>query len=72
MRLIASRVDPKTGKYTGFNCYGEEKLLRLREVFPDAEVDSFYSDSLSDAPLAYISKQAFLVKNGKLSPWPKK
>ena len=29
VRLIASRVDPKTGKYTGFNCYGEEKLLRL-------------------------------------------
>lgn len=67
--LIASRVDKKTGKCTGENCYGEEKVLRFRAYFGDAEIDEFYSDSYSDTPLAKISKKAFLVSDDKLSDW---
>lgn len=69
VRLIASRVDPKTGRFTGKNCYGEEKLLRFREAFPDIEIDRFYSDSASDLPLAGLSSHAFLIYRGEKVEW---
>ncbi|MBS7262441.1 MAG: HAD-IB family phosphatase [Eubacteriales bacterium] len=68
--LIASEVDKKTGVFDGLNCYGEEKVRRFRDVFPDAEVERFYSDSLSDAPMAALAREAFLVKGEQLRPWP--
>jgi HAD superfamily phosphoserine phosphatase-like hydrolase len=67
--LIASRVDDKTGRYQGENCWGEEKLFRLRKEMPDVEVYEFYSDSLSDAPLAGIAERAYLVKKNRLILW---
>ena len=70
--LMASNVDKFTGKYDGVNCHGKEKVRRFYEVFPDGVIDCFYSDSLSDSPLAEISKQAVMVKNHELLPWPKK
>lgn len=70
--LIASLVDPKTGKYSGLNCYGEEKVLRFMNMYPPDSVDEFYSDSLSDTPMAMLAKKAFLVKHGQLLPWPER
>jgi len=69
--LIASRVDPKTGAYTGKNCDGEEKLRRYREEYGGAPIDQFYSDSPSDAPLARIARRAYLVRGDKISDWPR-
>ena len=68
-KVIASRVDKKTGKYTGENCWGEEKVKRLMEHIPDAECETFYSDSLSDTPLAKIAKKAYIVKKEELIDW---
>lgn len=68
-QLIASVVDPCTGKYSGVNCHGEEKVRRFREQFPQATVDKFYSDSRSDAPMAKIAKKAYLVKKDTVVPW---
>ena len=70
--LIASRVDPGTGKYEGLNCYGEEKPKRFDERFGSecrVEIEAFYSDSYSDAPMAVISKRAYLVKKHCLNVW---
>jgi len=67
--LIASRVDPRSGVFQGENCRGEEKVRRLRETMPGAKLDRFYSDSLSDTPLAKLADQAFLVKKGEPRPW---
>lgn len=69
--MMASRVDRLTGQYDGLNCHGEEKVRRFRERFPDAHVERFYSDSLSDAPMAALADEAFLVKGDRLTPWPK-
>ncbi len=66
--LEASRVDRRTGKYTGINCYGEEKVRRFRESYT-GEIDAFYSDSVSDLPLARIAKAAFLVEGEKCFVW---
>lgn len=67
--LIASRVDSKTGIFAGKNCYGEEKVARLRERLPDCTVSEFYSDSLSDTPLALLAEKAFIVKGDEMIPW---
>lgn len=61
-QLIASQVDKTTGKYLGENCYGEEKVKRYRQIFGDQPIDEFYSDSLSDTPLAEIAKKSYLIK----------
>lgn len=69
--LIASRVDKHTGMYSGENCYGEEKPKRFRELYPDGDIDSFYSDSYSDAPMARLSKRAYKINGRHAVPWQK-
>ncbi len=69
--LLATPMDPYTGIIRGWNCHDEEKVRRFREAWPDAQVESFYSDSLSDTPMAELAQKAFLVKHGTLIPWPK-
>lgn len=70
VNLIASRVDPKTG-VSQENCYGKEKVKRFRDMYPDAQVSSFYSDSLSDAPMAKLAQESFFVTPEGIHPWPK-
>ncbi len=67
--LIASEVDKKTGKYTGINCHGYEKVRRFHEIYGESKIDCFYSDSYSDTPLAKISDKAYLVRGNKISDW---
>lgn len=67
--IIASDVDPKSGKYNGVNCYYDEKVRRFYELYPDAQIDEFYSDHYSDEPLAKISKNAFIVDEDKILNW---
>lgn len=67
--LIASKVDPKTGKYSGANCHGEEKVRRFYEAYPNSMIEKFYSDSHSDEPLAKIAEESFLVKGNTIFPW---
>ena len=71
-KMMASKVDKKTGKYVGENCHGEEKVRRFYEAYPDGVIDSFYSDSVSDAPLAKLSKEAFVIDpKGNVLEWEK-
>ena len=70
--LIGTVLDPKTGEQTGIDCYGEEKVRRFRERFgEDASIENWYSDSTSDAPMARLARNAFLVKPGGTKPWPR-
>jgi len=70
--LIASRVDPKTGVYTGLNCWGPEKPIRLKAEMGITHCEKFFSDSYSDQPLADIADEAFLIlKDGTICPWRK-
>lgn len=70
VRLIATRMDKRTGKIDGQNCHDAEKVRRFREEYPGAHTEEFYSDSLSDSPMAALADRAFLVSKGSLSPWP--
>lgn len=67
--LLASKVDKFTGKYDGENCWGEEKVKRLYEIAPDAVCEEFYSDSLSDTPLAKIAHKAMIIRGEELVEW---
>lgn len=67
--VIASKVDPHTGKYTGKNCYNAEKVNRFNELYAGCEIDDFYSDSYSDEPLARLAKRAYIVSGEDISPW---
>ena len=67
--VMGSPVDRRTGVFSGPNCHGEEKVRRFREVYPDARIDDFYSDSHSDDPLARLARRAILVKGNRLLPW---
>ena len=72
VRLIATSMDRRSGRIDGENCHGKEKVRRFFEKFPNAEIEAFYSDSLSDTPLAEQAKKAFLVRRGRLGLWPGK
>lgn len=67
--LMASRVDSKTGLYTGVNCHGEEKVRRLNQSYPDAHIEEFYSDSYSDQPLAKVADKAYMVFGNRIEEW---
>jgi phosphoserine phosphatase len=70
VRLIATDMEPYTGRIRGRNCHDQEKVRRLRAAFPGETVEAFYSDSLSDTPMAEIAQHAFLVKGDQRIPWP--
>lgn len=70
LNLIASKVDIRNGALRGANCRGSEKVRQFKEMLPDTEISAFYSDSLSDAPMASIAKRSFLVKKGEIREWP--
>lgn len=67
--LIASRVDKYTGKTTGENCWGQEKVVRFKEKFQDATIEKFFSDSLSDSPLAHMAQSAYLIQGNQVLDW---
>ncbi len=67
--IMGSMVDIKTGKYSGENCHGKEKVRRFYEAFPDGKIDLFYSDSKNDTPLAEIAQKAFFVNGNVITDW---
>ena len=71
-RVLASPVDPRTGRFSGPNCHGAEKVRRFRAAFPGGVIDEFYSDSYSDQPLADLARRAFLVRGDEILAWDAK
>jgi HAD superfamily phosphoserine phosphatase-like hydrolase len=69
MLLIGSIVDKSNGHYTGVNCFGEEKVKRLNQRLRDYVIKEFYSDSLTDAPLARLGEKSFIVDKESLTIW---
>lgn len=72
LKLIASTVDKKTGKFLSKNCYGEEKVKRLNREMTSYRIVECYSDSHTDRFLFYISDKPYLVKGNKLMEYAKK
>jgi len=62
VNLIATKYDIELGVVVGNINLGKEKARYIIESGMPL-IDKFYSDSLSDAPLALLAEHAFLVKN---------
>lgn len=71
--LIATKVNNQNGKFESKNCYGEEKVNRLKNrIGENFNIENFYSDSISDKYLAEMAKNSYLVtKGGKVEKWEK-
>ena len=67
--LIASNVNKMTGENVSENCYGSEKVRRMKALYNLEDMESFYSDSYSDDPLAQHAQESFLVVKNELRPW---
>ncbi len=48
-------------------CIREAKVKAFKELYPNTEIDNFYTDSVNDTPLIEISKNAYLVKGNKIT-----
>ena len=71
VRLIATRMDRHSGEIIGKNCHDYEKVTRFYREFPGQRPENFYSDSLSDSPMARISERVWLVEDREtLRHWP--
>ena len=68
--LIATRMNPYTGKISGRNCHDFEKCRRFTELYSPDEMDEFYSDSLSDTPMAKMAGKAYMVDKTQRFDWP--
>lgn len=75
VRLLATQLDIKTAKIVGVSCYGRQKIRVAIEnkYFPKNRIEKFYSDALSDTPMALCAESAFwVIKRGtKPIPWPR-
>ena len=72
VRLIATEMDSRSGRITGENCHDHEKVRRFYSLHPHGRTEAFYSDSLTDSPMADIADRAYLVKKHRLFRWPGK
>lgn len=64
--LFATDINPKTGKVSGNNCHGKEKVKLFRKKYPDVEIVKMYTDSVNDLPLIEVANEGILVKKNKL------
>jgi len=71
--LFGSRVDKKTGLYSGLNCHNEEKIRRIKEIYPDDIIAEMYSDNVvADKPLLDLAQNSYVVKKLVIKPYKKR
>lgn len=69
VKVIGTLMRKEDGKIIGENCRGAAKRDRFLSEIKENKIDEFYSDSLSDAPMAMLSKRAYLVKHDRIKEW---
>ncbi len=71
VNLCATVVDKESGVMIGNVRVAKEKAKYIIDLDMPV-IDNFYSDSLSDTPVALLSENAFFVKNKAQTPepWP--
>ncbi|MDR1418293.1 MAG: haloacid dehalogenase-like hydrolase [Endomicrobium sp.] len=66
VHLLASKVDPKTGKLLSPNLRGIEKVKLFQKHYSNQTIDNFYTDQISDKPMMELAKHCFLVDKNKI------
>lgn len=69
--LVATEMDPKTGKIDGDFAVGKFKPVNFLAQFDYDCMDKFYSDAYSDHFLAEHAKEAYVVhgENDEITEW---
>ena len=68
--LVATEMDPHTGKIDGDFAVGELKIVNFKAQFPLECIDKFYSDAYSDHYLAEHAKEAYVVHDDdQITEW---
>lgn len=68
--LVATEMDPRTGKIHGEFAAGPYKVDQFRKQFSLDEIDEFYSDAYSDHFLEEYAKRAYVVHgDGERTEW---
>ncbi len=62
---VGSSIDKKTGKFIRL-CFLENKVNIFKELYPDAEIDNFYTDSMNDKAMMDMAHHVFFVKGDKI------
>ncbi len=63
---VGSQIDKNTGKFTRL-CFLENKVKIFHELYPDANIVNFYTDSMNDKAMMDISEHVFIVKGMKVT-----
>lgn len=64
-KVIATKVDKKSGKLLDDNCYGNKKVDFFKKYYDINDINNFYTDSMSDLPMIKKAKSGYIVKNRK-------
>lgn len=63
---VGSSIDKKTGKFRRL-CFLENKVKIFRELYPNAHIANFYTDSMNDKAMMDIADHVYLVKKNKIT-----
>ena len=68
--VIGTKVDDE-GHILGKNCKREEKVVRIKEMFPNEEFNHAYSDSSVDIPILELAFESYVVEGNELKLYKK-
>ncbi len=63
---VGSSIDKQTGKFRRL-CFLDNKVKIFNELYPDAHIENFYTDSMNDKPMMDIADNVYLVKKNKIT-----
>ncbi len=67
-KVIATKVNKKTGKFESKNCHDFEKIKRFEEKYKNTKIKRFYSDSIkADKPMLQYAEEGYLVKKNEIT-----
>lgn len=63
---VGSSIDKKTGKFKRL-CFLENKVKIFNELYPNAHIENFYTDSMNDKAMMDIADNVYFVKKNKIT-----
>ncbi len=67
--LFATKINERTGKIVGKNCYGEEKVVRIEGILKSKRIQKAYTDHLSDLPILLLAEEPFIVRGERITKY---
>jgi phosphoserine phosphatase len=62
---VGSSIDNDTGKFKRL-CFLDNKVKIFNELYPNAHIDNFYTDSMNDKPMMDMADHVYFVTGNKI------